>query len=105
MKRLVYGIILPITINEEWAKEFVSKEKGLEYIPEHRALCQVLTQCDDDGVYSIEKVMELIIESEKKNWHPNFNLRLTDLIRNFSEEKNYVAEPRIFPLYDSLLKQ
>lgn len=105
MKRLVYGIILPVTINEEWAKEFVSKEQGLEYIPGHRALCQVLTQCDDDRVYSIEEVMIIITESEKKNWHPNFNLRLTDLIRVKSEDKSYIAEPRLFPLYDSLLKQ
>ncbi|WP_140421612.1 hypothetical protein [Bacillus cereus] len=105
MKRIAYGIVLPKTINEEWAKDFAAREVNLEYIPEHRAMCQVLTQSDDDRVYSIEEVMELVTESNKKNWHPNFNYRLTELIRRNSQEYRYVAEPRIFPLYDSLIKQ
>lgn len=103
MKRIAYGIILPETINEKWAMSFAESEVNLEYIPEHRAMCQVLTQSDDDKVYSIEEVMELVTESNKKNWHPNFNKRLTELIRRNSQEYSYVAEPRIYPLYDSML--
>ncbi|MGN5650838.1 hypothetical protein [Bacillus sp. Brlt_9] len=104
MKRIVFGIILPKTIDENWITTFAANEKELEYFPEHRALGQIINESDDDKTYSIEEVMEIVAQSEKKSWHPNFNHYLKNKIRENSEDTHFIVEPRLFPLYDSLLK-